>query len=290
MKYIFFIVILFSGFIYGVEKRNYLFQALEFEYQYIENNFYYRGGEGFNMNENSTVNKNLNSLNLNYLIRSRTGYSYWFFTAYLEYLFSINQNNNYNKFDVKINHQSPSFNVHEITPQVYFHYDPFGLELGINYSTKINSDKVIGQVWSLRPNDSLAFLFKFYWPQFWKVPLGVSLSYKIAFRLAKNLLDDLYQRGSFGFHINFSYYSQFQILYTVVNSKKDQTINRIINDSSSENYFLNQTTRYYLDFIIVMQITDFLALKLGMGQLLYSEFESPMLRFNAGLNFILPFH
>ncbi len=289
MKHIF-IVVIFCQFIYGVEKRNYLFQSLEFEYQYIENNFYYKNGEINNMNENLTMDRDSNSLNLNYLIRSRTGYSYWFFTTYLEYLFSINQNNQYNNFDAKIDDDSTSVNVHEITPQVYFHYDPFGLELGINYLTRINREEPIGQVWSLRPNDSLAFLFKFYWPQFWSVPLGVSLSYEIAFRLALDAADDLYQRGSFGFYINFSYYSQFQVLYTVVNSKKDQTITRVINDFSNEDFFLPQTNRYYLDFILVLQITDFLALKLGMGQLLYSEFESPMLRFNVGMNFILPFN
>ncbi len=281
--------------IFSNEKKGYLFQSVEFEYQYIENSNYYRDGEKFNMYQNAVELKNQNNLGLNYLIRSRSGYSFWFFTFYLEYLFSINQDNQYSGFDVKIDSESTSFDLHTLSPVIFFHYDPFGLSGGLSYQKAVNdaktySDGFNNQTWSLKPDNSLSFFFKFYWPEFGRVPIGVSLNYEIAFKLISELQEELYQQASFGFHINFSYYSQFQLLYTFVNSQKDQTIARVIDDDNNETLFLDDINRYYIDFIIIFQITEYFSLKIGMGQLLYSELESPMSRFNVGINYLFPIH
>ncbi len=267
------------------EGKGKIFQALEFEYQYIQNNYYYQAGDIVNEYEDSIVSRNENSLGANYIFRSRTGYQYWIFTSFIEYTFSINEDNQYNGFDTLVRARSTSVNIHEIIPYVFFHYDPWGLNLGINYYSQTNGAEQVGTVWSLKENNSLGFLFHFFWPQFFDIPVGLSLDYEIAFPL--NALSNLYQRAAFGFYIHFAYYSQFQILYTFVNSQKDQTISRGIVGENVTEHFLDATNRYYLDFILTFQISPNFSLKLGMGQLLYSEFESRAFRFNGGISYSL---
>lgn len=266
----------------------FLSQTIDFDYLVVQENNYYHNGFIENELAASTISNQHSEYGINYLIRFKTGYHHEYFAIMLDYTLGIEDLHRYNQIDIQINELNQRVISHKISPKIFGQFEPF--RVGIGYNIDIRKDQILTkQHWSIRPDNALSFYFHIYLNELWhRSPIGLGTYYEIAFNPAdkvSSIRRNLFQSAGLSFNVNFNYLSQFQILFTYQRLDKDVTLYKVNNDAISDLIYKKYLVRYYLDYTFMHQILPQLTLRMGIGQLIYSDYESPALNLNIGFTY-----
>lgn len=263
-------------------------QTLDFDYQLVEENIYYYDGYLNNELENSTISNDHSEYGMNYLIKSKTGFHHKYFALLFEYVLAIETEKRYNQIDSNLETLNKKILSHQLNPTVFFQWKPF--RLGMGYRFDIHSKSIANkQRQSIRPYDVLSFYFHIHFPELWyRSPIGLGTYYELSFNPKYSfgeIPNHLFHNAALSFHINFNYLSQFQIMFIYQRSESQITLYKVESDSNYSAVPRDFLARYYIDYSFTHQIIREMALRIGIGNLIYSSFESPVLNFNIGVTY-----
>lgn len=273
-------------------------QRFTFKLISIESSRYYH--KGFVTDESSfsaQTNRNT-TVGKNFIFSSRSAYLHDYFSVLLDYQLNKREVNNYDGNSVILRNASQTKLGHEITPSVFGIFRPARVGLSYHYGLgqELLQDEILT---SLRPTDALSVHFQLYQDYIPKTALGLGALYQFSFQPnlpRSEIWDNLFHRVDLLVHIYFTYYVHFRLKYSWEYNASDFSTTRIGNDgllgnpnssltTDVFNVNLSHRSRHYLEYLFIYNLLEEFSVSLSIFQLLYANFESPILGFSVSISY-----
>ncbi|BBM89566.1 hypothetical protein COTS27_01271 [Spirochaetota bacterium] len=274
-------------------------QGFFFDFHSVNKSRFYQYGDLLYEYEANEDRNGEEIVGQDYVFESRTAYYYQYVTLMFIYTYQERMLKYFNRLGIENINSRQRRIVHSIMPHVYFTYEP--LRLGISYYREFSNtpQKFIDeQPWSLRGTNAFSTHIQLYFAKIPKTPLGIALQYEFSFDPTipqQQIRTDHFHRGGIHVDLYFTYYSQFKLAMTYENSTRDGVLFKATQTPGStqtqnpDQYQLVRRgfKRYYIDYIFIYRFTNTVSINVLMGQMLYSDFESPAYRFKIGATYHL---
>ena len=275
-------------------------QRFTFKLISIESSRYYH--DGFITDEalfSPQTNRNIR-VGKDFVFFSRSAYLHDYFSFVLDYQVTKREVNVYDGNSVIRKDASETKMGHEITPSVFAIFRP--ARIGLSYHFGINKQPLENEMLTtLRPTDALSLHLQLYYADIPKTALGLGLNYQFSFKPnlpLREISQDLFHRVDLLVHIYFAYYVHFRFKYSWEHDTSDFSTTRVgnvrlLNNSDGElttdvfNVSLPHRSRHYLEYLFIYNLLEEFSVSFSIFQMLYANFESPILGFSASVSYNL---